>query len=72
MPPSNLCGDKPRVDRAAALVSNLADYGLVWVVLALFKARRRGPNRRRAVTALGRGRRLVLRPQSGREVRRAA
>ncbi len=43
---------RPQVDRAAALVSNLADYGLVWVVLALFKARRRGPNRRRAVTAL--------------------
>jgi len=44
---------KPRVDRAAALVSNLADYGLIWVVLALFKARRRGPNRRRAIASLG-------------------
>ena len=30
----------PQADRAAAVVSNLADYGLVWVVLALFKARR--------------------------------
>ena len=44
---------KPRVDRAAALVSNLADYGLIWVVLALFKARRHGPNRRRAIASLG-------------------
>jgi undecaprenyl-diphosphatase len=44
---------KPEVDRAAALVSNLADYGLVWVLLALVKARRRGPDRRRAIVALG-------------------
>ncbi len=43
---------RPEVDRAAALVSNLADYGLVWVVLALYKARRSGPNRRRTVAAL--------------------
>src|SRR5579859_3577566 len=42
----------PQADRAAALLSNLADYGLVWVVLAAFKARRRGPDRRRAVVAL--------------------
>jgi undecaprenyl-diphosphatase len=44
---------RPPVDRAAAAVSNLADYGLIWVLLALFKARRRGPNRRRAIAALG-------------------
>jgi undecaprenyl-diphosphatase len=44
---------QPRVDRAAAFVSNLADYGLIWVVLALWKARRRGADRRRAVAALG-------------------
>jgi membrane-associated phospholipid phosphatase len=44
---------QPRVDRAAALVSNLSDYGLVWVLLALLKGRRRGPDRRRAVVALG-------------------
>jgi undecaprenyl-diphosphatase len=44
---------KPEVDRAAAAVSNLADYGIVWVLLALLKARRRGPGRRRAVVALG-------------------
>jgi membrane-associated phospholipid phosphatase len=44
---------RPGVDEAAAVVSNLADYGLVWVALALFKARRRGPGRRRAVVALG-------------------
>ncbi len=43
---------RPRVDRAAAVVSNLADYGIVWVLLALLKGRRRGPDRRRAVTAL--------------------
>ena len=43
---------RPGIDRAAALVSNLADYGLIWVVLAGVKARRRGPDRRRAVVAL--------------------
>ena len=42
----------PQADRAAAVLSNLADYGLIWVVLAGLKARRRGPNRRRAVVAL--------------------
>ena len=42
----------PGIDRAAAVVSNLADYGLIWVVLAGLKARRRGPDRRRAVLAL--------------------
>jgi membrane-associated phospholipid phosphatase len=45
--------DNPHVNAAAAVVSNLADYGLVWVLLALVKARRKGPNRRRAVVALG-------------------
>ena len=44
---------RPGVDRAAAVISNLADYGLIWVVLAGLKARRRGPDRRRAVVALG-------------------
>jgi undecaprenyl-diphosphatase len=44
---------RSEVDRAAALVSNLADYGLVWVLVALVKARRRGPDRRRAIVALG-------------------
>jgi undecaprenyl-diphosphatase len=43
---------RPGADRGAALVSNLADYGLVWVLLAGIKARKRGPNRRRAVVAL--------------------
>jgi undecaprenyl-diphosphatase len=42
-----------RVDAAAAAVSNLADYGLVWVLLGLIKMRRKGPVRRRAVVALG-------------------
>ncbi len=44
---------RPAVDRAAAAVSNLADYGMVWVLLAALRGRRRGPNRRRAVVALG-------------------
>ncbi len=43
---------RPGIDRAAAAVSNVADYGLIWVVLAGLKARRRGPDRRRAVMAL--------------------
>ncbi len=42
-----------RVDAAAAAVSNLADYGLIWVLLGLIKMRRKGPDRRRAVVALG-------------------
>jgi undecaprenyl-diphosphatase len=44
---------RPQVDRTAALTSNLADYGFVWVVLAVIKARRRGAGRRRSVVALG-------------------
>jgi undecaprenyl-diphosphatase len=44
---------RPEVDRAAALVSNLADYGFVWVALAGVKGRRRGAGRRRAVVSLG-------------------
>jgi undecaprenyl-diphosphatase len=43
---------RPEIDRAAAIVSNLADYGLIWVVLAGLKARRRGPDRGRAVVGL--------------------
>jgi undecaprenyl-diphosphatase len=43
---------QPRIDRAATVISNLSDYGAIWVVLALYKARRRGPDRRRAVAAL--------------------
>jgi len=43
---------RPEVDRVAAVVSNLADYGLVWVLLGGLKARRRGPDRRRAVVGL--------------------
>jgi undecaprenyl-diphosphatase len=41
------------IDRAATVVSNLADYGFVWVALAGLKGRRSGPDRRRAVVALG-------------------
>lgn len=43
---------RPEIDRAAAVISNVADYGLIWVVLAGLKARRRGPDRRRAVFGL--------------------
>jgi membrane-associated phospholipid phosphatase len=43
---------RPEVDRVAVVVSNLADYGFVWVLLAGLKARRRGPDRRRAIVAL--------------------
>jgi undecaprenyl-diphosphatase len=43
---------RPEIDRVAAVVSNLADYGFIWVLLAGLKARRRGPDRRRAVVAL--------------------
>jgi undecaprenyl-diphosphatase len=44
---------KPQVDRAAAVVSNLSDYGFIWVLLSLIKGRRRGPGRRRAIVSLG-------------------
>ena len=43
---------RPEADRIAAVVSNLADYGFIWVLLAGLKARRRGPDRRRAVVGL--------------------
>jgi membrane-associated phospholipid phosphatase len=43
---------RPGIDRAAVVVSNLADFGFIWVLLALLKARRRGPDRRRAVVSL--------------------
>jgi membrane-associated phospholipid phosphatase len=44
---------RPEIDRAAAAISNLADYGLIWVVRAAWKGRRAGPDRRRAIVALG-------------------
>jgi undecaprenyl-diphosphatase len=44
---------RPSIDRVATMVSNLSDYGLIWVLLATLKARRRGPDRRRTVLALG-------------------
>lgn len=43
---------KPWADTGAAVLSNVSDYGYVWVALALWKARRPGPARRRAVQAL--------------------
>lgn len=43
---------RPWADMGAAVLSNLSDYGYVWVALALWKARRRGPARRRAIRAL--------------------
>jgi undecaprenyl-diphosphatase len=41
------------VDRVATAFSNLSDYGLIWVLLALVKMRSKGPRRRRAILALG-------------------
>jgi len=41
-----------RLDAAAAIVSNLADYGIIWSLLAAAKGRRRGATRRRATRAL--------------------
>jgi membrane-associated phospholipid phosphatase len=46
---------RPEVDRAAAVVSNLADYGFIWALLATRKGWRRGPRRRHAIVALGAG-----------------
>ena len=43
---------KPAADGAAAVLSNLSDYGLVWVLMASWKARRAGSARRRAIAAL--------------------
>jgi len=43
---------RPRLELAARLVSNLADYGFAWSLLAAAKGRRRGPRRRRATRAL--------------------
>jgi undecaprenyl-diphosphatase len=39
-------------DEAAAIVSNLSDYGLIWAVIALAKTRRAGPGRTRSLRAL--------------------
>jgi undecaprenyl-diphosphatase len=44
---------QPQADRAAAALSNLSDYGLIWVLVAVLKARRSGPGRRRTIVALG-------------------
>ncbi len=44
---------KPAADLTAVVLSNLADYGAAWSLLATAKARRRGPARRKAVRALG-------------------
>ena len=35
------------------MLSNLSDYGVVWVLAAAWKARQRGSTRRRALAALG-------------------
>jgi membrane-associated phospholipid phosphatase len=40
-------------DASAAILSNLSDYGLVWVMVATVKARHRGTARRRAILTLG-------------------
>ncbi len=43
---------RPGADTAAAVVSNLGDYGFIWALAAAAKGRRRGPARRRAWRAL--------------------
>lgn len=43
---------RPPFDTSAAVLSNLADYGFVWSVVAAVKGRHRGAARRRAVRAL--------------------
>ncbi len=40
-------------NQGAAVLSNLSDHGVVWVLAAAWMARRKGPRRRRAVVALG-------------------
>lgn len=42
----------PALDTAAAVVSNLADYGFAWSLVAAVKGRRSGLSRRRAVRSL--------------------
>lgn len=42
----------PLADAAAMVLSNLADYGFAWAVLAAVKARKPGRSRRRALVAL--------------------
>lgn len=39
-------------DVGAAVLSNLSDHGVAWVLVAAWKARHAGPERRRAVVAL--------------------
>jgi undecaprenyl-diphosphatase len=43
---------RPALDAAAKVVANLSDHGFVWAVEAGWRARRSGPERRRAVRAL--------------------
>lgn len=43
---------RPGADAAALVLSNLADYGFAWAVVAAVKGRRRGQARRHAVRAL--------------------
>lgn len=43
---------RPGLETGAAVVSNLADYGVVWTLLAALKGRRPGEARRRALRAL--------------------
>lgn len=44
--------DHRAADALAAVTSNLSDYGLVWVLVAAYKARRPGLRRRRAIAGL--------------------
>ena len=43
----------PRIDTAAKVITGLGDHGLMWAAITLVRARRKGPERARAVKALG-------------------
>jgi membrane-associated phospholipid phosphatase len=43
---------RPALDTGAKLISGLGDHGLMWAATAVWRARRRGPDRKRAVRAL--------------------
>ena len=43
---------RPALDTGAKLISGLGDHGLMWAATTVWRARRRGPDRKRAVRAL--------------------
>jgi membrane-associated phospholipid phosphatase len=49
---SNSLRGRRVADVGAVVLSNLSDYGIAWVATAVWKGRRPGPGRRRALVAL--------------------